>query len=713
MKVKAGFLSDFGQKLHSLIEEHIAKLGGEEFGEAPPYPDFDYAIDLLWELMAGLRQISWEREAQKDLSLTKSTVYKTLMNTLSAHITSTTFGNWLKKALDIYFHEDEALPVKQILQGLKKVIYGALEAEMLQHQVPRFIAIFKEKLLQAAKETKLAEKDAALVDKAISTITELLKDLPGSMLYNRVYLGVPVSLSFLLTKWEGDYRIALFYFVKEKCAEKFPGSKDAANFHYLWQAAEDLGLKAALLAEEAIDIEEVVEELVDRAKEAIKNSLSQEASKVAMEYREAGKKLLSYLESINKLVKKAQENWEEETRRAIKRVAQARGILGDLYEYLYRGGKFLLNKLPEMWMHRLNNLDTVLEEVEFSLQARLDMAEAGAYTTRQEAAAGFIEDLKEFEYEGKTVEDVLKETKRELREAFGGDAVAFAVPFRDIEKAFRGYWDRILKMLNNWLYDKVQAFQHFISKIYGELPPEKMEQWRRQLDEKINQFLLPSLLGLFYEDGVTKENVKALLKLVLETAMQEYFLEVPPRKKVVEALAYWKGLDTLVGNLTSLLQGISVGAEEEGYLVYYLSTRMEDYINIGTEMDANPNSCFWGRLGSQSIPSILVGLNVAVCYVFHIEDAETLKYAGGTPPEAGGIARFQPRVSLWDVGELAGRCLIIVDDEGKIGKSVSNSYITNHKYANVIWGYLHYILRNVFGDKRFSQTRWFYRTPNP
>ena len=60
MKVKAGFLSDFGQKLHSLIEEHIAKLGGEEFGEAPPYPDFDYAIDLLWELMAGLRQISWE-----------------------------------------------------------------------------------------------------------------------------------------------------------------------------------------------------------------------------------------------------------------------------------------------------------------------------------------------------------------------------------------------------------------------------------------------------------------------------------------------------------------------------------------------------------------------------------------------------------------------------------------------------------------------------
>lgn len=373
-----------------------------------------------------------------------------------------------------------------------------------------------------------------------------------------------------------------------------------------------------------------------------------------------------------------------------------------------------------------------------------------------------------------TVSEILEITKREIRGVLGGAAVAFVVPYGDISRAVWGYEDTVKR----WLVGDKGALTHFLSSIYGdwyaqvaasilfhdpELVQEEADERLRPLKSalaemkaKIEEKFYPKVGEIIAEvssavadkvaqimaapnipsdqkraeiNRTIQEAVKPKIRELDETLMEvlaeitETFYERLGARKISikDALAYWRGRREFINNIATTIGRVVQGALTVGYgkrqwLVYYISTDLEDYLTLGTSADANENSCFWTFAGIHSIPSILVGRNVAVCYVFIYDDERNLERVGGKPVNVGETYKFTPAESLWQHGRLVGRTLILVDHTGRLVKSEhGNTYVDPHYTAvsNLIWSTLRSILRSEFAGVKINPTNWYYRSPSP
>lgn len=215
----------------------------------------------------------------------------------------------------------------------------------------------------------------------------------------------------------------------------------------------------------------------------------------------------------------------------------------------------------------------------------------------------------------------------------------------------------------------------------------------------------------------------SIYRACMETVSEKYGSWKSPTKiGFLSTLDYWRGRKELVNNLTTVLNRVIQGAvkmERTGYMVYYISTKFEDYMVLGTPKEAHPDSCFWTSAGIRSIPAIITGRNVAVCYAIFVDDEDKLRAIGGTPPTSPHqVTEFYPTSydAVLSAGKVAGRTLIVVGANGKLMKTEQGNTYTASEFrneANLIWGALKGILDVKFSNLTFAPTVWYYEAPSP
>lgn len=334
---------------------------------------------------------------------------------------------------------------------------------------------------------------------------------------------------------------------------------------------------------------------------------------------------------------------------------------------------------------------------------------------RNEAAERLLRDMKytSVKFRGRTytMQEILQLAKKELRDALGGEAALFVanVETTGREAAAEGYVPRVQQLIYRWLFGKAGAFTFFVSQAAKN--PDFFKGKDRELWDYFTTSEFEARAAGLLARGASAKEFKELLQSILLAFMEKYKdqLKASPQ----DALAYWKEINTLAGNLATLSKRI-VTPTEVKWIVYYITTSDRDIALLGTSRDAHPTSCFWTTHGDHSIPSILVEPNVAVCYVFFIYHEEDLKKLGITPPAAGYI-RVTTLKDIWQLGAADGRTLIIVDENGKIVKTrEGNTYIREFRdkeISNLVWGILSNILQKEFGHLNLSPTQWVYKVP--
>lgn len=316
---------------------------------------------------------------------------------------------------------------------------------------------------------------------------------------------------------------------------------------------------------------------------------------------------------------------------------------------------------------------------------------------RNKAARDFLSALQQITYEGKTVEEIHKELKRELSEALGGESIVLTTqtqPLSDdvFQSKFMKVKDKILSAIKKELTNNIE-------KLLALLPQDAAEALRGEI--------ITSTVNRIAE--YWQERAKELLtggSQELKANFSEYVFkhlldaasEIVPREK----LARWTPgrLETFLGRLKTtigtILDGIKMN--DRYTVIILLSTRLEDFLRLGTKHDVNIASCFWTGAGAHSIPALLLATNVGVGFAF--------LYPGDPP---ANLQTFEDIAGIKGA-TLVGRFLLIVEKDGKVRIKKENNYW--HDIANQLQipAIVDKIVRSLNLKVR-SRTKWLYKTP--
>lgn len=675
------------------------------------FDEFTRAIEDLEEVVSDLEEVDLK---VAKFPLTAEAIVNIVYETLEGYIRQKKF---FKDCLNVAIGGHYKKFWENPMSFLDWAVYAAIEAALLNDKVGDVVAILRREHDRIVEEIKqqLPPEKGEQASEYISGVLdwgvywEFFK-LPFAMLEERVNASYQTtSLASLAGGYDRPLPEALAIYIINAAYRENP---DFAEQPELWQMVYP-HLRATLeriLREVGVDsVEEQAAGLLPIAMSAIERKASSiDASKlppILKQSVEILKKVVETLKRAKKLIGEGEFYYAaEETREAHNDIEKVIKVLRKppFVEFFINQCNSLINTRDEVW-----SLVRQLENMGFEMEELMD---------RSEAAEELLRQLRETEihYEGKKydVDAILQLAKQELRAAIGGDAVTFVAPTGGTvgkEIAAQGYMDRVLKLIEDWLFGKVGkqgAFAFFLAQAAKD--PTSLERWNNlwyffkseDFKDKVARLLAV---------GASAREFKGLLQEVLLAFMEQNReeLKVSPQ----DALAYWKNLNVLAGNLATLAKRITVPTDVE-YLVYYISTLDKDFAKLGTDADANPKSCFWAEIGKHSIPSILVATNVAVCYVFFIHSEVRLRELGIEPP-TGDYQRVEVS-DIWQLGEADGRTLIFVDQEGKITKiRERNTYLstTYRELANLVWGILNNILQKEFGEARLTPTNWVMGLP--
>lgn len=705
-------LKDAGRQMDMLMRDIVDRMLPEEEDA------LSYIMGLIWDAALYLNRAL---EELKDVSpggniqFSQETAFDIVFNALKGEVPNPQrFASFLRHTLrQHYKHRVEGYPetFAFVETFLDAAINAAIEGELLSEYLPKAMQLLLERLDQVA--AKVAQRTG----QDVNTIKEILQRVPPALVgFVDMYVnkrvnhdpGLPIEfvLGFLREAKGGFLAIALYALRKIK--EERPdlaGVIDEAEDALAWE------LHSIMIWAGAAKVVEEAPKLLRTAMQAIRDYISGvgKVKNFKKVIREMEKDFKAALKVVNEAYRECDRGELDVT---LEKVKEAIRALDDIYEK-----KRSIKGIN--WGKVDRDLDAAILNLEDAADRLEDFLRPDAIGDRDDASLHLQEELSKLtvRFEGRelTIDDILEIAKGELRRAFGNDKIAFAVPVKGgVTEAALGYIERVEKMLENWLFGKERTFDFFLNRATKIKEDEGMrERLQRDLlnflSERAGEFAALLMAGASASEF--KKFITDLLQEFISTSIPQEYFRVP----IGDAIAYLRGINVIAGNLATLAKRIATAEVKGNWLVYYISTDLEDYTAIGTSVDANPNSCFWTGLGKHSIPSILVATNVAVCYVYMFDNEDALREMGVEPPEQG-IVKFTPKLPPWATrADVIGRTLIIVNPSGRITKQEgANTYITydQRSIANLVWGILNSILQKEFGGVRLTPTNWAYRMPS-
>lgn len=436
---------------------------------------------------------------------------------------------------------------------------------------------------------------------------------------------------------------------------------------------------------------------------------------VTKSYGEVVSEVAGLLAEIAKHLKEASDNLQAENYGKLHDAVQQAYDLSAKLDGIYHEHRELFGHLGYNFADVVNSIGEISGAADRLLQGaepidRLQLA--------QNAIGAIYDTFFDDEF---TIEDILEETKEEIRRALGGNSVAFVVHSGAVTQS-RVHEYYFNDLMEKWAFGGDGAFDHFVTKVYGEkLAPADLENMKTLFKYWLKEGFFNTVSPLSTLGAVTPKEADKLLVAALKEIVEKIFAAFPPPKKIPvdDAVAYFKGRREFANNIVATLTKVKQKDAPPSFLVFYITTDLEDYLYLGTELDAHPTSCFWTDAGNHSIPSILVGRNVAVCYVFYTTD-ETLLAKANIPipkPPNEIVEQVNPNIdAIRQQLKVVGRTLIVVDANGRVTKTKRGNTYTDflppNMSAHAVWGVLRHIIDRKFANVRLKETEWYYIPPS-
>lgn len=268
-----------------------------------------------------------------------------------------------------------------------------------------------------------------------------------------------------------------------------------------------------------------------------------------------------------------------------------------------------------------------------------------------------------------SIDDAVGIAKEELRQIFNGAAIICAEEGREIENreeiqdAIAEFTEALESMLSNWL---AGIWNTLVAKI--KISTATANLLKNDILSNI-KVLYGNLLDAAETATTTRSRITAYQ---VRNIIREYLLtqigkhiEISSKETLDAIYESLTGLDILAGRVFNAFNEFYSEFISPPLTIFYISTLLDDFFLMGTEMDTNPNSCFWSPSLAYAIPSVIVATNVAVAFVFVTKQGKFIEELGLQPGQVVAVntSKF---TDLHKIGNLVLRCLIYVNWNGDL-----------------------------------------------